>query len=149
MDRDVRAYVEMELENYNDTRRELAELINDILEASPPPPDGMPRGSTPGDPTAQKATRLTTSKRIQYLEQTIKAIESVVDNLDPERLRLVELRYWQRPRRYTDEGIALKLNVSRMTMYRWNVDICRAVAVRLGVLPLRKRCYKDVTNRGV
>ncbi len=130
----------MELENYHETRAELKDLVNDILEESPEPFDGLPRGSGVGDPTGRKVTVLSANKRIQHLERTLRAIDGVLDNLDPEKMRLVELKYWQKPKRLDDVGIAMELHISRRTLYYWTDEICLAIATRMGLVCLHRRC---------
>jgi len=60
----------------------------------------------------------------------------VVGELDEEKYRLVELKYWQRPRLLSDMGIAQQLNISRPTLYRWIDGIILAIAVEIGLVDM-------------
>ena len=136
--KDLKAYIEAELRDYPRTKAELEELRDNLLNESPAPPDGMPRGSgETSDPTLKMATRLMTDKRIRQLQLTIDAVEYVITELDPERLKMIKLKYWQRPRQLTDAGIAMELHVTERTIRRWCLKICRAIACEMGLLSAR------------
>ena len=134
MKREVKAYIEAELRDYHQTKAELEEAREHLLNASQPPPDGMPRGTTKGDPTQAKAMRLMTNRRIKYLERIVSGIEMVLAELDEDKLRLVELKYWQRPRQLTDADIAMELHVDKRTVYKWTNKICKAIGIELGII---------------
>ena len=137
MRKDLKAYIEAELRDYPRTKAELAELRENLLNESPAPPDGRRRGNQVSDPTLKMATRLIMDKRIRQLQLTIDAVEYVITELDPERLKMVKLKYWQRPRQLTDAGIAMELHVTERTIRRWCLKICRAIACEMGLLSAR------------
>ena len=142
MRKDLKAYIEAELRDYPRTKAELAELRENLLNESPAPPDGMPRGRRVSDPTLKTVTRLMTDRRINRLQMTIDAIEYVLNGLSDEKRRLMELKYWQRPRQLTDVGIAMRLHVSKRMMYYWIDDICTAVAAEMGLLSVDKIAHR-------
>ena len=137
MRRDLKAYIEAELRDYPRTKAELAELRDLLLNESPAPPDGLRRGSRVSDPTLKTVTRLMTDRRINHLQMIVDAIEYVTDGLLEDRLKLIELKYWQRPRQLTDAGIAMELHVTERTIRRWCLKICRAIACEMGLLSAR------------
>ena len=137
MRRDLKAYIEAELRDYPRTKAELAELRDLLLNESPAPPDGLRRGSRVLDPTLKTVTRLMTDRRINHLQMIVDAIEYVTDGLLEDRLKLIELKYWQRPRQLTDAGIAMELHVTERTIRRWCLKICRAIACEMGLLSAR------------
>ena len=137
MRRDLKAYIEAELRDFPRTKAELAELRDNLLNESPAPPDGMPRGGEMSDPTLSKVTRLMADRRIRHLQMVVDAIEFVVEGLLEDRLKLVELKYWQRPRQLTDAGIAMELNIDKSTLYRWTDKICLAIGIQLGWITVR------------
>lgn len=53
----------------------------DIILESPPPPDGMPRGSGPGDPTANKASKYAKER------DKVRGIEKAMQSIPPEYLQ--------------------------------------------------------------
>jgi RinA family phage transcriptional activator len=126
-------HVESELYAYYETKKEIVHLKNEILHTSAPPNEvGGSRGNTPGDPTGRTAVLLVTHRRIEQLERIVEAIESVVERLPEKKKRLVQLRYWDKPRTLTWDGIALRLDVSRATAIRWRDEIVYAIAEKLG-----------------
>ena len=134
MRKDIRLHVEAELRDYHRTRKALAELKDDLLNTSPSPPDGMPRGSEVSDPTYNKAQKLLTCRQVRYHARVLAALNVALDSLPPEKYRLVELTYWTQPQTLTPVGIAMKLNCGRNTYYRWRDEICEDVARQLGML---------------
>jgi RinA family phage transcriptional activator len=127
-------HVESELYAYHESRKEIVRLKNEILHASAPPNEnvGGSRGNMPGDPTGRTAVLMVTYRRIEQLERIVDAIESVVERLPEKKKQLVKLRYWDKPRTLTWDGIALRLDVSRATAIRWRDEIVYAIAEKLG-----------------
>lgn len=78
----VKKKISAELYQYWDNKKELEELQRDILEESPAPADGQPRGNSTSDPTAQKAIKLRTSRTILAVERRLKYVENAIARLD-------------------------------------------------------------------
>lgn len=133
MNRQVRSYIEHELRHYHETKRELEQLRDSILNETGGGDISGIRGSGTGDPTAKKAMRLMTNARLKRLEETVTAIDNVVESLDGDKYRLVELNYWEKPRTLTDMGMAQRLNVGQRTFYRWRDGIVHAIAMEMGL----------------
>ena len=127
-------HVESELYAYHDTRKEIVRLKNEILHASAPPDEnaGGSRGNMPGDPTGRTAVLMVTHRRIEQLERIVEAIESVVERLPEHKKQLVRLRYWDKPRTLTWDGIAMKLHISRRQAMRWRDEIVYDIAAKIG-----------------
>ena len=132
--KEIKAYIEAELRDYYDTLHELEELKEDIAQEVPIIDDTGAKTNKISRPTEVKTMAILTNKRIRRMEQVIKAIDMVIGELPEEKVKLVELKYWQRPRRLTDAGIAMELGVSRRTVYYWAEEICNAIAVELGLI---------------
>ncbi len=126
-------YIEAELYDYPNTVREIEQLRQEIIESTSTDA-GQPRvqSNRLSDPTAYKATRLATDRRLRHLEEVRDAIERVYQGLDQERKRLVELKYWQN--RLTHRGIAEELHIGERTFYRWKDEIIKAIALELGLM---------------
>lgn len=62
---------------YEEYKRRLAQMREDILRGAPPPPDGQPRGSSVGDSTASKAQRLE-QLSLTHEAQVIRAIDQAM-----------------------------------------------------------------------
>ena len=84
-------------------------------------------------PTEDSAVKLASDIYIFQLQLSISAVEGVYSKLTDLDKELVRLKYWNKGE-LTDEGIALKLNMDRATMYRHLNVIIIEVAKRLGYL---------------
>ena len=134
MKKELRAYIECELRDYHKTLSDIANLRDNLLNESPSPPDGMPRGGgTTSDPTFKRAARLITCRQLEYMCRAVEAIAAALDRLPPEKVRLVELKYWVSPQTLTDYGIAHELPCSVQTFYNWRNEICNLIAKELGM----------------
>ncbi|MDQ4680211.1 hypothetical protein [Stenotrophomonas maltophilia group sp. RNC7] len=135
MKKEIKAYIEAELRNYHQSKKDLEEIKNDIREEGKLIGDSMGiRGSGTSNIVENKAIRLVTNKRIKKLEETIRAIDVVLGELDENKYKLVELKYWKRPNLLTDAGIANELNIDRATLYRWSNGILAAIAIEIGLM---------------
>lgn len=134
MKRAVFRYVEAELFDYHHTRRELEDLRLAIMEEGPDP--GLvvmdSRARPPSDSTYEKTARLLTNRRLRKMEETVRAVDRVVERLPADRQRLVELKYFRG--RLSNLGVADELNVSLRTFYRWRDEVVVAVAVEMGLV---------------
>lgn len=147
MKRELRIYIEAELRDYHRNKAELDEAYEQMMGESPVIQEG-PRGSGISNPTQAKALRLLTCRRLNYMTNIHISITNALDKMGEERYRLVELKYWERPRKLTDAGIAMELNIDRRTLYRWTEQICMMIAMEMGI-SLDYGSHKDVTFRGV
>lgn len=124
-------HIEQELYSYHQTKKEIEQLRQDIIHSSPKMVEG-PRGNSVGSPVESKVTRLLTSKRIEYLQDVIVAIDDVYAKLPHDKQQLIHLKYWRRPQLLTWEGIAMECNISRPTAFRWRDEVIKAIAERMG-----------------
>lgn len=135
MRKEIKAYIEAELRNYNQSKKDLEEIKNDIVEEGKHVDDNVGiRGSGRSNVVESKTIRLITNKRIKKLEETIRAIDVVLGELEEEKYRLVEMKYWTRPNPLSDEGMCQKLCISRRTFYRWIDGIILAIAIEMGLV---------------
>lgn len=136
MKRAVFQYIEAELFDYRQTRQALEELKLDIIEEGPRPDllfiSSAPPTNKITNPTLYKTVQLLTNKRINKMAETITAIERVYRRAPEEKQKLIQLKYWDG--RYSNHGVAEKLNVSLATYYRWRRDIVLAVAIEMGLI---------------
>jgi len=123
--------VEAELYAYPWRKQEIERLRADIINATPERL-AVVGAEDVGDPTLSRTMRLLTSKRLERLVEHYEAITRVYERLEPEKKRLLEMRYWQRE--LTDLGIYRRLHVSRSTYFEWRNRILRAIAVEMGLL---------------
>ena len=133
MNREYRLYVEFELRRYEQTKANYESLKHDIIHESPVH-DGQPK--SPGGvsrPTERKALRITSNVRLRQMEHTLKSIDTVLMSLPEDRYKMVQMRYWDRPRTLTDDGIALRLNIDKRTLYRWIDGLLQGIAKEMGL----------------
>lgn len=127
-------HIEAELYCFKETLREIEQIRQDILhgQASDDENIGGGRGNLPSSPTEQRAVTVMTHRRLQQLERIANAIQTVYEALPQEKKKLVQLLYWTRPQRYTWDGLAEQLYVSKWQAMRWRNEIVRAIAELLG-----------------
>lgn len=90
----IREYIKNELYQYWDNCKELEDLKQDIIDESPLPPDGQPKGNGTGNPTERKTIKISermSTRRILTTEKKIKGIERAMQRLTPEEKEVVEM----------------------------------------------------------
>lgn len=141
--REIKAYIESELRDYHDTLKAIEEDREEIVLSSPIRDNVGGKNYDIGNPTQAKAIKLLTNKRLRRMEQTVEAINRVIEMLPEEKYRLIELKYWTRPQTLTDVGIAREIGCDRRTLYRWVDSIIMAIGVELGLVNVN--CQKYAT----
>lgn len=124
-------YLEHELMHYHDTLHEIERTRRDILFGGKSTDDeniGGGRSNMPGDVTGSKAISLITNSRLEHMERITSVIDKVFERLQPEKRKLVQLMYWDRPRMLTWDGAAIKLHIHKRTAFRWRNEILHAIA---------------------
>jgi len=92
----VKKKIENELYQYWDNKKELEEMQRDIIESSPEPPDGQPRGNNISNTTEQKAIKLRTSRSILAVERRLKYIENAIARLNEDEQKIFEIIFKER-----------------------------------------------------
>lgn len=129
---------EAEWYNYHHTLKEIAKLREEIMNPFDEDPEdktivkGANSVRMPGNPTERIATRLTTSKRLSYLNDIADAIEQVYNALPDNYKKLIRLRHWNKENKLTWDVIAIELHVDRTTAMRWRDEIIQATIELLG-----------------
>lgn len=123
-------YVEMELARYNENKRELALLREEIIEGRLPSPEIKTKGGKQGNPTQSKGLRLASSASVLWLERSTGAIERALRGLGDVHCRIFELHYiagepWQ--------GVCDLMPISRPTFFRRRHELVDRVAVEMGM----------------
>ena len=129
LSKNIYRYVENEIRLYRHTIKELDKLKDDLINESSIAPEV--RGSEVGDPTFNKAMKLSLNKKIVDMEKCIKAIKKVYDKLTGDK-KTVMAEYWIG--RYTTPGLAGMLGVDDTTIRRWKRFIVYSVAKELKYL---------------
>ena len=125
-------YIEYELYNYEQTKRDLALYREQVLEGTPKPEVSVQSGLS--DPTASKAIKLATSAFIMHAEQIINAVDKSLEMLGERHKKLFKLKYincmpWQE--------IIYEMNISDGTYYRLRWEIVAAVGQKLGLVDIK------------
>jgi len=124
--------IEAELYCYEESKRQLELLREEIIESTPTQEVNVKTG--PGDPTQTKAIKLVNSREIIEMERRLKAIDKAIEILktsnEPRKYELLRMKYFER--RYTDVGICMELGISERTFYRWRREIIELIANFLG-----------------
>lgn len=122
-------YIEFELYNYEQTKKDLELEKERILESSPHQEVSVQ--SETGDSTASKAIKLTSSASILKNERTIKSIDKAISILGDKYKKLFELKYIDcRPAK----EVWLLMGVSDVTFYRYRRELIAMVGQILGLV---------------
>lgn len=106
-------HIEAEWYKYPQTVKEIQRLRYNIIQSSTVDENvGGGRSGMISKPTEIAATRLTTHKQLDYLEDIVYAIETVYNLSNDQYKRLVQIRYWNK-RNLNWDQIAGELGYSR------------------------------------
>lgn len=83
--------VKEELYGYWDNQKKLEELKKEIIESSPGPADGQPKGNGTGNPTESKTIRMMTSRAILVVAERLHYINNAVSRLNDEEREIFEI----------------------------------------------------------
>ena len=122
-------YIEFELYNYEQTKKDLKLEREQIIESSPYQVVAVQ--SDIGDTTANKAIKLTTSASIIKDERVIKSIDKAISILGDKHSKLFKLKYIDcRP----PKEVWLMMGVSAETYYRYRRELIATVGQILGLV---------------
>lgn len=131
LDSRVFKYIEFELYNYDETRIQLQELRNDILDSSSAYIVSTHNDSHVSDPTASKAIALVSSVAIARMERVLRAIDRALSRLHDEHRMLFDLKY---RKKLSVQQICLQMPTTRQSYYRYRDAVVRMVACELGLI---------------
>ena len=122
-------YIEHELYNYEQTKRDLALYREQVLEGTASPEVSVQ--SSPGDVTADKAVKLTSSAFVVQAERIINAIDRALSILGDKHKELFKLKYqlgvsWP--------NITIDMGISDRTYYRIRRELVVTVGQQLGLI---------------
>lgn len=124
----VKKNVTNELYHYWDNVKMLEELKEEIIEASPSPPDGLPRGNLRGSPTESKVMKLN-SRAILVTANKIMQIENVIKMLNEDELKLFNIIFKEKlnhVQAYT------KSHITKGEYYYFKNKIVELIAYEMG-----------------
>ncbi len=122
-------YIEHELYNYEQTKKDLVLYREQVLEGTPKPEVSAQSGLS--DTTANKAIKLTTSTFVMQAERIINAVDKSLAILGKKHKILFKLKYtdcipWQE--------IILEMNISDRSYFRLRREIVATVGQQLGLI---------------
>lgn len=123
-------YIEHELYNYDQTRRELEHGREDIIHQAHQLAAGG-GSSGPGDPTGSRAIKLVSTPTLMQMERVISAIDTALRMLGDEHCLMFELRYRQG---LNWQAICRELPTSQATYFRLRRQLVETVGLNLGLL---------------
>lgn len=129
---DKRNRIESDLRDYPEDKKQLEEIKEDMI-PSQISQYGHKEGSgfdSEKRPTEDITIRIMSAPYIRFLSWKVEAISSVVDYLNETDRCIIDLMYWHRG--LTPEGIAMKLNMDRTTVYYRLNNVLVEIARRLG-----------------
>ena len=129
INKSVFRYIEFELYNYQETKRELERYKEEILESTNIPEVNVQ--TMPGNVTESKAIKITSSPFVMRAEKTIKAIDKALAILGEQHWRIFKLKYcdcmpWQE--------VCLEMDISDRTYFRWRRELVMTVGQQLGLI---------------
>ena len=122
-------YIEHELYNYEQTKKDLALYREQILEGTASPEVAVQ--SSPGDVTANKAVKLTSSAFVVQAERVINAIDRSLAILGDRHKELFKLKYQMG---ITWPNITIDMGISDRTYYRLRRELVITVGQQLGLI---------------
>ena len=123
--------------NYFEIKLQYEQNRERILENCPPPPDGMPRGTSVGNKTASAGIALAS---LAVTETWLRVVRELVAGLSGDELELLEIKRTYREHikgNSVKEYISRELGVNVKTVYnRWQgiLERGRTLAIRRGLL---------------
>lgn len=132
IDKSIFRYIEHELYSYDETKRELARYREDVLEGTHFPEVSV--RSDPGDSTASKVIKLTSSAFVMHAEKVINAVDKSLAILGDKHRELFKYKYqkglpWQE--------VALEMDISDRTYFRLRRELVATVGQQLGLLNIK------------
>lgn len=129
IDKSVFRYIEHELYNYEQTKQDLALYREQILEGTSSPEVSVQ--SSPGDVTANKAVKLTSSAFVVQAERIVDAVEKSLTILGDRHKELFRLKYQMG---VSWPNITIDMGISDRTYYRIRRELVLTVGQQLGLI---------------
>jgi RinA family phage transcriptional activator len=132
MKKEVFKYIERELYDYEDTKKAILDLKDEILH--PYKTDDINKdikGNATSSPTENTVIKIATHKQLNRMINTVRAIDKVVDKLDGELKELYILKYRQQI--HYNKIITCHLHMSERTYFYKREKIVEKVAEELGL----------------
>jgi RinA family phage transcriptional activator len=125
--------IEHELYNYDETKREIEQLKNELIETPPTPMHERMdiQNSEISDPTHSKAYKILSNTFITHMERTVRAIDRSLAQLDEIHNEIFELKYRQGK---SWQIISIDMSISRPQYFKKRRELVRQVAYNMGFI---------------
>lgn len=124
-------YIDFELSNYKTYEKKINEIRNGIIDSSPPPADGQPKGNKKSDPTLDKVIELSTPLAISRMEYNKACIDKALRKLDKIHNEFFERNYQKEE---SMVKICNEMPIGERTYYRLKGKIIEYVAREMGMI---------------
>ena len=132
IDKKVYGYIDYELKHYDENTKKIDEIRANIIEASPEPSDGQPKGQGgTRNPTERKGIKLVSSTSLLKLESTNNAIKKVYMQLNQNYKKFFD---WNYIKQVGIVRTCQEVHISEATYYRWRDKIVYAVGEEMGII---------------
>ena len=121
--------VKEELYGYWDNQKKLEELKQEIIESSPGPADGQPKGNGTGNPTESKTIRMMTSRAILVVAERLHYIDNAISRLNEEEREIFEIIFKKKLNQRAAETYEC---ISKSQYYNLYNKIIYLAAIELG-----------------
>lgn len=131
---DIRGFVERQIKYYHENKRQLDTLQMDLF-PSMISQYGHKGGGSPNTekrPVEETAIKIASDLYIFQLGVAVNAVTDVYEKLSDMDKELIRLKYWDR--RLTADGIAMRLGISRPSVYVRLNKIITEIAKRMGYI---------------
>lgn len=126
----VKKNVMNELYHYWDNVKMLEELKEEIIEANPAPPDGLPRGTLRESPTESKVMKLN-SRAILVTANKIMQIENVIKMLNEDEKNMFNIIFKDRMNQVQAH---LRKGIGKHVYYDFRNNIIKLIAIEMGYI---------------
>lgn len=126
-------YIDYELINYKYYDEMINKIRKDIIESSPNPPDGLPKGNRITDPTFDKVVKLTTPMTMYRIEHNKHCIERALEKLDIYHKEFFDKNYKENNGNNKIK-VCYELAISERTYYRMRNKIVEYVGKEMGLI---------------
>jgi len=133
IDKEVYNYINYELTNYKLYEKRIEDIKKGIIEASPAPMYGVPKGNNVGNPTLYKVIEMSTPLAIHRMEYNKECIERALKKLDIYHNEFFEKNYKENNGN-NKIGVCYELHISERTYYRMKSKIIEYVAREMGMI---------------
>lgn len=126
-------YIDYELTNYKFYQQKINELRKEIIDSSPNPPDGLPKGNAKTDETLDKVIQLSTPMAIYRMEHNKECIERALKKMDKYHNDFFNKNYKENNGNNKIK-VCYELAISERTYYRMKNKIIEYVGKELGLI---------------